>query len=302
MDFNTPGKRSITRFAWLSIAAAIVTIALKTAAYFFTNSVGLLSDAMESGINLAGAVMALAMLLIAARPADEDHNYGHDKAEYFSSSLEGILILIAAIFIIIASIRRFIEPRPIDQIGLGLVVSVVASLINLYAAIILMKAGKEYNSIALRADSKHLMTDVWTSAGVLVGVGAVALTGWQRLDPLVALLVAANIIWSGFQILKNSVSGLMDKALTVEEQKTIHSVLEAYKKTGLEFHGFLTRQSGVRSFVSFHVLVPGNWSVQYGHQVLEKIEDDLRKAFPGIIVITHLEPLEDPVSYNEIIL
>jgi cation diffusion facilitator family transporter len=299
MDFNAPRKRSITRFAWLSIAAAIVTITLKTAAYFFTNSVGLLSDAMESGINLAGAVMALAMLLIAARPADEDHNYGHDKAEYFSSSLEGILILIAAIFIIIASIRRFIEPKPIDQIGLGLIVSVVASLINLYAAITLMKAGKKYNSIALRADSKHLMTDVWTSAGVLIGVGAVALTGWQRLDPLVALLVAANIIWSGFQILQNSVSGLMDKALTVEEQKTIHGVLEAYKKTGLEFHGFLTRQSGVRSFVSFHVLVPGSWSVQYGHQVLEQIEDDLRKAFPGIIVITHLEPLEDPVSYNE---
>jgi cation diffusion facilitator family transporter len=299
MDSIAGRNRSITRFAWLSIAAAIVTIALKTAAYFFTNSVGLLSDAMESGINLAGAVMALAMLLIAARPADEDHNYGHDKAEYFSSTVEGILILIAAIFIIIASIRRFAEPRSIDQIGLGLIVSVVASIINLYAAIILQKAGKKYNSIALSADSKHLMTDVWTSAGVLVGVGAVALTGWQRLDPLVALLVAANIIWSGFQILKNSVSGLMDKALTVEEQNTIHSVLKPYKKTGLEFHGFLTRQSGVRSFVSFHVLVPGRWSVQYGHQVLEQIEDDLRKAFPGIVVITHLEPLEDPVSYNE---
>ncbi len=300
MNSNTGRHRSITRFAWLSIAAAIVTIALKTIAYFLTNSVGLLSDAMESGINLAGAVMALSMLLIAARPADEDHNYGHDKAEYFSSSVEGILILIAAIFIIIASIRRFIEPRPLEQIGLGLIVSVVASLINLYAAITLMKAGKKFNSIALRADSKHLMTDVWTSAGVLVGLGAVALTGWQRLDPLVALLVAANIIWSGFQILKSSVSGLMDKALTAEEQNTIYGVLETYKKTGLEFHGFLTRQSGVRSFVSFHVLVPGNWSVQYGHQVLEQIEDDLRKAFPGIIVITHLEPLEDPVSYNEI--
>ena len=299
MNSDTFKKKSITRFAWLSISAAIVTIALKTAAYLFTNSVGLLSDAMESGINLVGALMALSMLLIAARPADEDHNYGHDKAEYFSSTVEGILILIAAIFIIIASIRRFLEPRPIDQIGLGLIVSVVASLINLYAAIILMKAGKKYNSIALRADSKHLMTDVWTSAGVLVGVGAVALTGWQRIDPIVALLVAANIIWAGFQILKNSVSGLMDMALTVDEQKTIHGVLEAYKKTGLEFHGFLTRQSGVRSFVSFHVLVPGSWSVQHGHQVLEQIEDDLRKAFPGIIVITHLEPLEDPVSYNE---
>ena len=299
MNSDTFKKRSITRFAWLSISAAIVTIALKTAAYLFTNSVGLLSDAMESGINLVGALMALSMLLIAARPADEDHNYGHDKAEYFSSTVEGILILIAAIFIIIASIRRFLEPRPIDQIGLGLIVSVVASLINLYAAIILMKAGKKYNSIALRADSKHLMTDVWTSAGVLVGVGAVALTGWQRIDPIVALLVAANIIWAGFQILKNSVSGLMDMALTVDEQKTIHGVLEAYKKTGLEFHGFLTRQSGVRSFVSFHVLVPGSWSVQHGHQVEEQIEDDLRKAFPGIIVITHLEPLEDPVSYNE---
>ncbi len=197
-------KPSLTRFAWLSIAAAILTITLKTAAYFLTNSVGLLSDAMESCINLAGAVMALAMLIIAARPADVDHNYGHSKAEYFSSGVEGILILIAAILIGIASIQRFLDPKPIQKIGIGLIVSVADSLINLFVALVLSKAAKKHNSITLEADAKHLMTDVWTSAGVLIGVGLVVVTGWEKLDPIVAFLVAVNIVWSGYSIVKKS--------------------------------------------------------------------------------------------------
>jgi cation diffusion facilitator family transporter len=212
MTTNSQKTSSLTRFAWLSIAAALMTIALKSVAYLLTHSVGLLSDAMESTINLAGAVMALAMLIIAARPADEDHNFGHGKAEYFSSGIEGILILIAAVFIGIASVERFFHPRAIEQVGLGLLVSVGASVINLMVALVLFKAARKYHSITLKADAKHLMTDVWTSAGVLIGVGAVALTGWSRLDAIVAFLVACNIIWTGITILRESIAGLMDKA------------------------------------------------------------------------------------------
>jgi cation diffusion facilitator family transporter len=295
-------KSSLTRFAWLSIAAAVLTISLKSIAYFLTNSVGLLSDAMESCINLAGALMALSMLIIAARPADEDHNYGHSKAEYFSSGVEGLLILIAALFIAFASIQRMFSPKPIDQVGIGLIVSVVASLINLIVARVLLKAGKQHNSITLEADAKHLMTDVWTSAGVIVGVGAVALTGVERLDPIVALIVSANIIWSGYILVKRSVTGLMDKALPIKDQESIQNVLEPYKKNGVDFHAFLTRQAGARQFVSFHVLVPGDWSVQKGHQLLEQIEKDLRNAFPDTIITTHLEPIEDQSSYKDITL
>lgn len=297
---NLSSRKSIKRYAWLSIGAALFTIALKLIAYFLTNSVGLLSDALESFINLAGAVMALAMLSIALRPADEDHAYGHNKAEYFSSGIEGLLIFIAAIFIGIASVKRFFDPQPLEQVGIGLIVSVGASLINLFVAIILFRAAKRYNSITLEADAKHLMTDVWTSAGVLVGVGAVVITGWNRLDPIIAFLVACNIVWSGIAIVRKSVAGLMDKALPPAEQNLINDVLDKYRKSGIEFHALLTRQAASRQFVSFHVLVPGKWSVFEGHLLLEKIENDLKGVLPGIILSTHLEPLEDPTSYNDI--
>jgi len=293
---------SLTRFAWLSVAAAVFTITLKTVAYFLTNSVGLLSDAIESCINLAGALMALSMLIVAARPADDDHNYGHTKAEYFSSGVEGILILIAAVFIGIASVERLINPQPVEKIGIGLLVSVAASLINLGVSLVLSKAGKKHHSITLEADAKHLMTDVWTSAGVLVGVGAVSITGWQRIDPIVALLVASNIVWAGISIVKKSVAGLMDKALTVEEQQKIHQLLETYKQTGVEFHAFRTRQAGARKFVSFHVLVPGSMSVLEGHELVEKIESDIRETIPNAVLLTHLEPLEDPSSFEDMTL
>ncbi|MGE5316865.1 MAG: cation diffusion facilitator family transporter [Chloroflexota bacterium] len=294
-----PSHSSLARFAWLSITAAILTIALKTTAYLVTNSIGLLSDAMESLINLAGAIMALVMLRIAVRPADDDHNYGHTKAEYFSSGVEGILILIAAILIAIAAVERFFAPQPIAQIGLGLIVSVIASLINLAVSIILIRAARKYNSITLEADGKHLMTDVWTSAGVLIGVGMVAITGWQQFDPVVALFVAGNIIWTGISIVKKSISGLMDKALSITEQKKIYEVLDSHKHEDIQFHAVLTRQAGARQFVSFHVLVPGSWTVNQGHVLLEQIETDLRSALPNLTVITHLEPIEDPVSYND---
>lgn len=300
MNSNNSKGLSLTRFAWLSIAAALLTIALKTTAYLLTNSVGLLSDALESTINLAGAIMALAMLIVAARPADEGHNYGHNKAEYFSSGIEGILILIAAVFIGIASIERFFNPKPIEQVGIGLMVSVVASLINLFVALVLFKAGKKYHSVTLEADAKHLMTDVWTSAGVVIGVGAVSLTGWAQLDAVVAFLVACNIIWTGITIVRGSVAGLMDKALSTDEQGKIQKALEPYQQNGIQFHALLTRQAGARKFVSFHVLVPGTWSVLQGHQLSEQIEADIRILLPHVSISTHLEPIEDPVSYSDI--
>lgn len=296
---NMTDRSSLTRFAWLSIAAAILTISLKAAAYFLTGSVGLLSDALESVVNLVGALMALAMLTVAAHPADEDHAYGHSKAEYFSSGVEGMLILIAAVSIIATAVPRLIAPKPLEQIGLGLGVSVAASLVNLFVAQVLLRASKKHDSITLEADAHHLMTDVWTSVGVVVGVGAVALTGWQRLDPIVACLVAANIIWTGVGIVRKSVSGLMDTALPVEDQNKLQKILESHIHSGIQYHALRTRQAGARQFVSFHILVPGHWTVQGGHQLLESIEADIRHVLPGATVFTHLEPLNDPSSWED---
>lgn len=295
-------RRSLTRYAWLSIAGALLTITLKTTAFFLTGSVGILSDALESVVNLVGALMALAMLTVASRPADEEHAYGHTKAEYFSSGVEGSLILVAAVIILITAVPRLINPQPLEQVGIGLLVSLVASLINLLIALVLLKAAKQYGSISLKADAQHLLTDVWTSVGVLVGVAAVALTGWERLDPLIALLVAANIIRSGVRIVRESVAGLMDIALPVEEQEVIRSVLEAHRQEGVEYHAVRTRQSGARRFVSFHILVPGEWTVSRGHQLLEDIEGDIRATLPRITVFTHLESLDDPSSWSDIAL
>ncbi len=292
-------RSSLTRFAWLSIAAAILTIALKTAAYFITSSVGLLSDAIESVVNLIGGVMALAMLTVAARPADKDHAYGHSKAEYFSSGVEGGLILVAAISISIAAIPRLITPKPLKEIGVGLAVSVVASLINLAVALLLLRVGRKQNSITLEANANHLLADVWTSVGVIVGVGVVALTGWQRLDPIVALLVAANVVWTGVRIVQRSIGGLMDISLPVEDMAAVRKVLQTYEQTGIQFHALRSRQAGARKFVSVHVLVPGDWTVQRGHELLDKIEADICRALPDSSVFTHLESLDDPASWDD---
>lgn len=288
----------LTRFAWLSIAAALLTIGLKTAAYVLTGSVGLLSDALESLVNLAGAVMALGMLTIAARPADEDHAYGHGKAEYFSSGVEGTLILIAAISIAVTAVVRLLHPRPLEQLGLGLAVSVAASLVNLAVALVLLRASKQHDSITLKANAQHLLTDVWTSVGVVAGVGAVALTGWQQLDPIVALIVAGNIVWTGVGIVRDSIAGLMDRALPAEELKIVRDILEKLRQDGIEYHDLRTRQAGSCRFVSLHVLVPGKWTVHRGHELLERIEADIRKALSNVEVITHLESIEDPASWE----
>jgi cation diffusion facilitator family transporter len=292
-------RSRLTRFAWLSIAAAVSTIALKSAAYFITGSVGLLSDAVESIVNLVGGIMALAMLTVAARPADADHAYGHGKAEYFSSGVEGSLILVAAVSIAVAAVMRLVTPKPLEEIGVGLAVSVAASVVNLVVALVILRAGRKHNSITLEANARHLLTDVWTSVGVLGGVAAVALTGWQRLDPLVALLVAANIVWTGVGIVRRSIGGLMDMALRPEDVTSVRKVLDGYVAEGVQFHAFRTRQAGARKFVSVHVLVPGDWTVQRGHQLLERIEGDIRRALPDAAAFTHLESLDDPASWED---
>jgi cation diffusion facilitator family transporter len=287
---------SLKRYAWLSIATALATIVLKGAAWSLTGSVGLLSDALESFVNLAGALMALAMLSLAATPPDEDHAHGHGKAEYFSSAFEGFLILVAAVSIAYAAGERLFKPQPLEAVGIGLVVSVVASLINLATGWILLGVGRRYRSITLEADAHHLLTDVWTSVGVIVGVGLVWATGWLWLDPAIALLVAVNIVWTGWQLLRRSAAGLMDVSIPENELAAINTVLDGYRRQGLDFHALRTRQAGSRAFVTLHVLVPGGWSVQQGHDWSERIEADIRNALPSVHVTTHLEPKEDPVS------
>ena len=290
----------LPRFAWLSALAALVTIVLKTGAWALTGSVGLLSDALESLVNLAGAMLAIAMLTVAARPEDDDHPYGHDKAEYFSSGAEGALILIAALGIAIAAVRRLLDPRPLEQIGVGLAVSAVAALVNLAVAIVILRAGRRHGSVTLEANAHHLLTDVWTSAGVILGVGAVALTRRLWLDPVVGLLVSANIVWTGLKIVRRAVTGLMDTALSPAEQEILRRALAPHLVEPVQVHALRSRQSGVRRFVSLHVLVPGEWSVQRGHELLERIEADIRRAIPSASVLTHLESLDDPASWDDI--
>ncbi len=293
-------RSSLTRYAWLSIAAAVVTIILKAYAYLITGSVGLLSDAAESLVNLLGAGIALVMLTIAARPPDEDHLFGHEKAEYFACGAEGALILLAAGSIGFAAVNRLINPIPIEQACAGLSLSAAASVINFVVARILLSAGKKHSSVSLEADGHHLMTDVWTSIGVIVGVAAVALTGWHPLDPIIAICVACYIVWTGFRLVRNSVYGLMDSALPGNECEGINTVLDKYKSKGIQFHALRTRQAGARCFVSVHVLVPGAWTVQQGHELLEELESDISNTVSRVTVFTHLEPIEDPVSGHDI--
>jgi cation diffusion facilitator family transporter len=290
---------SLTRYAWISIGAAVATIGLKTTAYLLTGSIGLFSDAVESLVNLVGAVMALSMLTVASRPADEDHSYGHSKAEYFSSGVEGTLILVAALSIGVAAVRRLLTPQPLEQIGVGIAVSVAASAVNLVVALVLARAGRRHHSITLEANAQHLLTDVWTSAGVIVGVTAVGATGWLPLDPLVALFVAANILWTATRIVRRSILGLMDTALPAEELAAVKAALDSHLEDGIEYHALRTRQSGARRFVSFHVLVPGVWTVHRGHNLLENIEARIRAVVPNVTVFTHLESLDDPTSWDD---
>ena len=296
---NEVPSKNLTRFAWISIAAAIITIGLKLGAYWLTNSVGLLSDALESFVNLATAIVALLALRIAIRPADEEFSFGYSKVEFFSSGFEGGMILIAAGSIAFTAIPRLFDPQPLEQVGFGLGVSVLASLINLGVSRILAQAGKAHGSITLQADAHHLMTDVITTIGVIVGVGLVSITGLQLLDPIIALLVAANILFTGFKLLRQAYQGLMDHSLPAETTSKIQEILQHYDSQGIAFHALRTRSAAARGFVSVHILVPGAWSVQRSHQVAEQIENDIREQFPKIATFTHVEPEEDPISLED---
>jgi cation diffusion facilitator family transporter len=293
-------RQQLTRFAWLSIGTAVITIGLKAAAYILTGSVGLLSDALESGVNLVTAVLALVILTIAARPPDDEHAYGHDKAEYFSGGVEGTLIVIAAATIIGTAVPSLFNPQPLEQLGIGIVVSVIAAVCNWATARILLRAGSQHNSITLTAGARHLLADVWTSGGVVLGIGIVALTGWQWLDPVLAIIVALHILRSGLRLVREAINGLMDVSLPAAELEKVVSILERYREQNIQYHALRTRQSGAQRFISVHIQVPGAWSVQEGHSLVEEIERDLRQALAPVSVITHLEPVEDPVSWQDI--
>lgn len=297
----TPTRKvDLRKFAWLSIVTAILTIVLKTSAWAMTDSVGLLSDAAESTVNLVAAVVALIALTVAARPATDRFLFGRAKAEYFSAAVEGLMIFVAAAVILVTAVERFVNPRPLENLGIGLLIVVVASLLNGGVALVLLRAGRTHNSIALRADGKHLMTDVVTSAGVLVGVGLVALTGWERLDALVAFAVGVNIIVTGIGLLSESISGLLDKALPDEDHEVITEILRRRTDATVTFHGLQTREAGQERFMSVHVLVPDDWTVKEGHDYIEALEDELKACLPELTVLTHLEPISDPASYEDI--
>lgn len=280
----------LTRFAWLSIATALVTIGLKSGAYLVTGSVGLLSDAAESLVNLVAAVVALIALKVAARPADDNHHFGHGKAEYFSAGIEGMLIFVAAAFILVSSVQRFLHPVALESVGIGLAISTVASILNGLVGVYLIRTGRQHRSVTLTADGKHLLTDVWTSAGVIVGVLLVAVTGWQRLDPVVAMLVAVNILWTGYRLVSQSVTSLLDAALPEQDVARVNAVLDRLRTPEVEFAELRTRESGRHRFVTLTVLVPGAWTVDRGHAVADQVETSIGAELPDTVVQTHIEP------------
>jgi len=292
---------NLERYAWLSVAAALATIGLKTWAWQVTGSVGMLSDALESLVNLAAALLALSMLRLAASPPDAAHPYGRYKAEYFASGIEGALIVLAAASIAWAALPRLAAPQPIEAPWLGIAISVLASAVNLGCGLLLIAVGKRMHSIALEADGHHLMSDVWTSAGVVVGVALVALTGWLILDPLIAIAVAVHIVWTGFRLMRRSFSGLMDAAIPEAEMAEIEKIFAEYRpRYGVEFHALLTRQAGARRFISFHLLVPDAWPVDRAHQLSEEVEERIRSLVPNAITLSHIEPISQPSSYDDI--
>lgn len=294
-----PQPEDLTRFAWLSIAAALLTITLKTVAWQLTGSVGLLSDAAESVVNLVAAIAALVALKVALKPPDHNHHFGHSKAEYFSAALEGIMIFVAAAIILVTSVERFLNPQPLENLGIGLAVSVVASVINGLVAWVLIRAGRKHRSITLTADGRHLLTDVWTSVGVVVGVGLVAVTGWERLDAVVAFAVGVNILLTGWHLIATSTAGLMDVSLPEEDNVRIQEILDRWTSEEVQFHAVRTREAGHRRFMEMHLLVPGAWSVKQGHDLSEDVIDSLLEAYPDLRVSCHLEPIEDPRSYED---
>ncbi|MBM7278332.1 cation transporter [Gordonia rubripertincta] len=296
----TSGQRqNLVRFAVLSIVTALIVFGLKLLAWWITGSVGLLSDALESIVNVVAAVGAFVALRVAAKPPDRGHNFGHTKAEYFSAVFEGVLIVVAAVIIVVTAVDRLINPRELEEVGLGLGISVGATVLNAAVGLILIRAGRKHRSLTLEADGKHLMTDVATTVGVLVGVFLVALTGWLPLDPMIAIAVAINIMVVGTQLVWRSSAGLMDSALPAEQRTSIDDVLERHRADGIDFHDIRTREAGHERFLQLHMLVPGEWSVQRAHDLTEVVEDELHAAVPDLNITTHVEPVNDPRAYED---
>ncbi len=290
----------LERYAWLSVAAAIATISLKALAWWVTGSVGLLSDALESLVNLAAALLALSMLRLAASPPDENYQYGLSKAEYFSAGIEGGLIVVAAAGIVWTAVPRLLAPQALEMPFEGLTLTVIATAINYGVARVLLRAGRQHSSITLEADGRHLMTDVWTSAGVIAGVALVYITSWLRLDALIALAVSVHILWTGFGLVRRSVRGLLDPAISSADQAEVTKLIDEYsRRYGVSFHAMRTRQAGARRFVSFHLLVPDAWTVAQAHQLSEEIEARMRAMVPNAAIFTHIEPISDPASYDD---
>lgn len=294
------GSAHLTAYAWLSVATALVTMGLKFWAWNLTGSVSIFSDAMECTVNLSAALFALWMLTLASSPPDDEHCFGHEKAEYFSIGVEGMMIVGVSLGILAVAIPRLIHVQPVESFGVGAALSTLASGLNWIVALILLRAGRKHRSVTLEADGQHLMTDVWFSAAVLLGVGLVWLTGWQRLDPLIACLVAALIVRTGATLMRKSAMGLLDSSLPAPEVAKLREVLDSFAGNGITYHALRTRQAGRAGFADVHILVPGEWTVARGHDVLEQIEKGLTEAVPGLRVMTHLEPIDEPASFQDI--
>ncbi|WP_168706046.1 cation diffusion facilitator family transporter [Gordonia paraffinivorans] len=291
--------RDLTRFALLSIVTAVAVFALKVVAWWVTGSVGLLSDALESIVNVVAAVAAFAALRVAAKPPDSGHNFGHTKAEYFSAVFEGVLIVVAAVIIVVSAVDRLLHPRELESVGLGLGISIAATVLNGAVGLFLIAVGRRHRSLTLEADGKHLMTDVATTIGVVIAVFLVAWTGWLPLDPIIAIAVAVNIMVVGFGLVKRSGAGLMDSALPDEQLEAIEAVLDRHRADGIVFHDIRTREAGHQRFVQLHMLVPGDWSVQRAHDLAEEVEGELHDAVADLSITTHIEPVGDPRAYEE---
>jgi len=289
----------VSSYLKVSVAVAIATILLKTGAWWLTGSVGLLSDALESGVNLAGATFALVMVTLAAQPADENHPYGHFKAEYFSSGFEGVLILIAALAIIWAAVQRFISPQPIEALGWGMALSGLSTALNGGLAWAMLRKAREHRSMALEADARHLMTDVWTSVGVVGGLFAVQLTGWGWLDPLIAIGVALNILREGVSLVARSASGLMDQAVEAEVQREIDAVLDSFRHTSIRFDHLTTRRAGHRCFVDLHMHMPAAWTLGRAAAVRTSVEQALMSAVPGLRATIQLLPMDVEAHFDD---
>lgn len=289
-----------SRYAWLSIAASLVTMALKFGAFFLTGSVGLFSDAVESVVNLTAGLIALIAIVMAQRPADRSHAYGHGKVEYFSSGAEGILVCLAAAGIALASIRRFMDPQPLESLGVGMVVAVAAGLVNFITARIMLRAAQEYDSIVLEADARHLLTDVWTSAGLVCALAVMyaAPPSWQVIDPVLGIVLAVHISWTGIGLVRRSVGGLMDEGLPQEDIERIAGVIARIGGEQSGFHALRTRKAGSARFIDFHLLVPGTMTVQHSHDLCTAMETELDGMWPGTQVTIHVEPREDYVSFD----